>query len=121
MKILFRTQKLRKQCNFLDKARRTFGDSCGRLLLQRLNEIRFSDTLAVLMTLPGAHCHALTGNRKGQYSVDLAQPYRLVFEPAEGSSAKREDGSVDLTRVTAVRILDVEDTHDPKTKRRARR
>ena len=24
-------------------------------------------------------CHALKGNRKGQYAVDLEHPYRLVF------------------------------------------
>nr|DAK59360.1 MAG TPA: XRE family transcriptional regulator [Caudoviricetes sp.] len=25
-------------------------------------------------------CHPLLGNRKGQYAVDLVQPFRLVFE-----------------------------------------
>ena len=45
------------------------------------------------------------------FAVDLKQPYRLLFEPALIPFPKKEDGSTDLDKITAVRILGVEDYH----------
>lgn len=63
-----------------------------------------------MRTLPG-RCHELTGDRKGELAVDLRGPYRLVFEPADNPPPVKEDGGLDWRRVTAVRILEVEDYH----------
>jgi Plasmid maintenance system killer protein len=30
-------------------------------------------------------CHPLTGDRKGQYAMDLSHPYRLVFKVKQES------------------------------------
>jgi len=43
--------------------------------------------------------------------VDLDHPYRLIFVPDHNPVPKREDGGLDWSRVTAVIILGVEDTH----------
>lgn len=43
-------------------------------------------------------CHPLTQNRKGQYAVDLAHPYRLVFEKMEN-------------QIQIVNILEIVDYH----------
>ena len=59
-----------------------------------------------------SRCHELTqGQRKGQLSVDLDHPYRLIFVPDHNPVPKREDGGLDWSQVTAVKILGVEDTH----------
>ncbi len=29
-------------------------------------------------------CHQLRGNRKGEYSMDLVHPYRMIFEHVDG-------------------------------------
>ena len=57
-------------------------------------------------------CHELTsGRRKGQLTVDLDHPYRLVFVPKHDLLPLRE-GGLDWSRVTAIEIIGVEDTHE---------
>jgi proteic killer suppression protein len=55
--------------------------------------------------------HELKGNRKGQLSLDLDHPYRLIFIPDHDPVPSTEDGGMDWGRVTAVKILGIEDTH----------
>jgi proteic killer suppression protein len=43
--------------------------------------------------------------------LDLDGPYRLIFEPAHERKPEKEDGSLDWSAVTVVRVLGVEDTH----------
>ena len=50
--------------------------------------------------------------------VDLVQPFRLLFEPADTPIPRKNDGGIDLAQVTAVQITAIEDTHDPKNQRR---
>lgn len=38
------------------------------------------DTVEEMIQFKIGRCHLLIGDRKGQYAVDLVQPYRLVFE-----------------------------------------
>ena len=47
---------------------------------QRIDEIHAADTVEMLMEAHIGRCHPLTGNRKGQYAMDLVHPKRLVFE-----------------------------------------
>lgn len=112
MNILFANQKMAKLCNSLSKSQKKWGDRRGRLVIRRLDEIRDSANMAVLKTLPGARLHPLLENRKGQYSVDLEHPYRLLFEIADDPVPQLEGGRVDYSKVSTVRILEVENTHD---------
>ena len=65
----------------------------------------------MLAALPQARCHEMSGNRKGQLSLDLKHPYRLLLEPADDPAPRKPDGGLDWEQVTAVRIVEVEDTH----------
>ena len=56
-------------------------------------------------------CHELTGNRKGQLTVDLDHPYRLIFEPNHNPLPQRAEGGLDWKLVTAIEIIGIEDTH----------
>lgn len=51
-------------------------------------------------------------DRALQLSLDLDHPYRLIFEPANEPIPTKPDGGLDWNKVTAVRILGVEDTHE---------
>ena len=82
----------------------------GKLKL-RLDSILASDNLAVLKSLYG-HCHALKGNRKGQWALNLDNPYRLIFEPIDDPLPKSENGWINLEKITTVRILEIGDYHD---------
>ncbi len=46
----------------------------------RIDQIDASDTVEMMILSHIGRCHPLTQNRKGQYAMDLVQPYRLVFE-----------------------------------------
>lgn len=110
MDILFATKRLAKQCVSDSTRAKAFGADIAKVLRRRLDQLRAADDLAVMRTLPG-RCHELTGDRKGELAVDLRGPYRLVFEPADNPPPVNEDGGLDWRRVTAVRILEVEDYH----------
>ena len=111
MIIIFRTEKLRRSCNTLAAAQKKWGPEMGKLLMRRLDELHAADVLADIRLLPQARCHELTADLKGRLSVDLKHPHRLLFEPAHDPIPLKADGGLDWTRVTAVRILDVGDTH----------
>ncbi len=67
--------------------------------------------LEVFKTLLG-RCHELKGDKKGLLSLDLEHPLRLIFEPSNKDINKKNDGGMDWNLVNAVKIIDVENTHD---------
>jgi hypothetical protein len=73
--------------------------------------IAAAPNLGVLRTLPG-RAHELKGNRKDQISIDLKHPYRLIVEPADDPVPTRADGGLDWDAITAIRVLEVTDTHE---------
>ena len=112
MVILFKTAKLRKECNDENLMTRRFGTNRARLLKRRLTELAAANALEELRNLPQARCHELKGNLKGCLSVDLAHPYRLIFEPANNPVPKKPDGGLEWKKVTAITIVGLEDTHE---------
>lgn len=64
--------------------------------------------MADVSRLPPPRCHALTGDRAGQFAVTTTQQYRLIFEPANVPIPVLEDGGIDLAEITAIRILEVD-------------
>ena len=81
-----------------------------RIALARLNAAPTLASLAPPMSGP-MRCHELTGDRKGQLTVDLDQPFRLVFRPNHSPLPLRDDGGLDWKGVTAIEIISIEDTH----------
>ena len=60
---------------------------------------------------PGyGRCHELTGDRRGQLSLDLVHPQRLIIEPAE-PVPRTQDGGLDWAAVTRVVVVEIADTH----------
>jgi len=110
MDILFGTARLRKRCNSSKEAARTWGPEMAKRIMRRLDELRDAESLTDFRLLH-PRCHELHGDRRGQLSVDLKHPYRLILEPANESIPRKPDGGLDWTKVTAVRILEVTDTH----------
>jgi plasmid maintenance system killer protein len=57
-------------------------------------------------------CHELKGDRAGVFSMDLKQPYRLLFSPIQETSAQdRSDERARWSEIKAIELLTVEDTH----------
>ena len=80
-------------------------------LKQRMAELKAADVLADISHLPPPRLHELTGKEKGQFSVDLQHPYRLLFIPADEPVPRKEDGGIELNGVKAVEIIEIADTH----------
>lgn len=117
MDISFKSKKLQRNCCEAKEMQKAYGAPMARKIQQRLMELRAAATLADMSHLPPARCHELE-NRGGVFSVDLVQPFRLLFEPADTPIPRKNDGGIDLAQVTAVQITAIEDTHDPKNQRR---
>ncbi len=115
MDISFQNRKLAKQFNEETELVRVHGQLRARKISIRLKELRAANSLYDFWppkSGPG-RCHELTqGKRKGQLSVDLDHPYRLIFLPDHDPVPQKVDGGLDWERVTAVLILGVEDTHE---------
>ena len=111
MDIVFTDKKFEKQCNAFNLLQRKQGKERAKRINRRLGNLRAANTLAEMKSLPG-RCHELTGDRTGQLSLDLDHPYRLIFELANNPIPRKEDGGMDWTKITAVRIIGVVNTHE---------
>jgi len=111
MDIIFRTSKLEKMCNNKAYRERECGAKRAQLLGRRLDDLHAADCLADISRLPPARCHELKGDRDGKISVDLDHPYRLLFAVANEPVPLKNDGGLDWNKVTAIKIIGVEDTH----------
>ena len=56
--------------------------------------------------------HKLTGDRVGEYAIDLDKQNRITFVPDEEPPPVKDDGSLNLEAVTAICITFVGDYHD---------
>jgi plasmid maintenance system killer protein len=110
MEINFTSRKIEKLCNSSKKMRGELGEREGKVLQQRLAEMKASDTLEDLRKMPG-RCHELAGDRKGQLAVDLVHPRRLLFVPDHDPVPKKPDGGLDWQQVTRVTIVGIDDYH----------
>jgi proteic killer suppression protein len=109
--ILFGSKSLEKLCHDDSLATRSLGALSARKLRVRLDDLTACASLAVIAKLPGRF-HALTGDRKGQFALHLEGGNRLVVAPANNPLPQRPDGSLDLQKVTTIRVVFVGNYHD---------
>jgi proteic killer suppression protein len=113
--ISFSNAKLEKQFNEGKQLVRIHGSLRAEKIRVRMKELRAAASLMVFLPPKSgpSRCHELTaGERKGQISVDLDHPYRLIFVPNHHPIPKKPDGGLDWGLVTAIKIIGVEDTHE---------
>lgn len=111
VEVTFKSEKLQKVCNSEKELLKSCGKICARKFRARLDDLKAASTLEAFRSLPG-RCHELKGDMKGQLSLDLEHPLRLIFEPSGEGVQLKEDGGLDWKSVKAIVILGVEDTHD---------
>ena len=68
--ITYKNRKIERICTNAKVADREYGSQMSAKIHMRIDE---------MIQFRIGRCHALKGNRKGQYAVDLEHPYRLVF------------------------------------------
>jgi len=113
MELTFANNKLRKQMNQGKAMVKAYGPIQAKRLQIVLTSLRAAPNLGIFAppySKPN-RCHELKGNLKGQLSVNLIHPYRLLFEPLNEPLPMRPEGGLDWHAVTAINIKGVEDTH----------
>lgn len=109
MEILFKDKLLRELCEKKAVAVKKLGDVCARKLRTRLDDISAASRVTELVA---GKPHPLKGDRHGQFSLELAGGWRLVFVPANEPIPRRDDASIDWSAVTIVCIEYIGDYHD---------
>ena len=117
MKIVYSNKKTEKICEEFSKAVTTLGKDVAIKLNDLLNAIDAFSNLYDLYSLPQYHLHALTQNRKNQYSLVIKKgtKWRLIVYPLD------KDGNLlinygnekeMLIRSVMVEILEVSEHYD---------
>nr|WP_069871503.1 type II toxin-antitoxin system RelE/ParE family toxin [Fusibacter sp. 3D3] len=96
--VKYKSNKLERVCTNYSFAKKEYGDRMAILIHQRLDQIRSASSVEMLVQFSIGRCHPLQGNRKGEYAMDLVQPYRMIFEQND-------------KEIQVVRIIKIEDYH----------
>jgi proteic killer suppression protein len=111
MEIAYTSSRMRKLCNSEKEMKGKLGPKMAEKLKRQLTAMEASASLAELARLPQTRVHEMTGDRKGQISIDLIHPYRLYFVPDHDPLPEKEGGGLDWAAVTRVRVVDYDDPH----------
>lgn len=109
MQIRYRDKKVRELCEKKAVAERKLGAACAGKLRSRLSDL---EAVGRVSELVAGNPHPLKGNLAGQFALNLAGGWRLVFSPGHDPSPTRPDGGVDWSQVTVVCIEYIGDYHD---------
>ena len=71
---------MEKVCTDFSAASRKYGYRMTELIFKRIEQIQYADDVEGLVSARIGRCHALKGDRAGQFAMDLIHPYRLIFE-----------------------------------------
>ena len=110
VRVGFASRKLQNIFNSGKELVRTYGSAQAGKIRLRMKVLESAINLAEVPSQKPDRRHQLKGNRKEQFAVDLVHPFRLVFRP-DGQPGLLPGGGLDLTSITGVIILGVEDYH----------
>ena len=112
MEIFISDKRLQKAAQDVAACRRQYGIDMAKKLALRLASLRAAESLVDFWPPKSGpeRCHELKGDKKGTFSIDLNQPYRLLFRPNEpiGDVADEQQR---WKSITAIDIVAIEDTH----------
>mgnify|MGYP003584953787 FL=1 len=109
IEITYHTKKIAKTFSSKKLLVQEYGPAIARKVTMRLDNIRASDSLGMMVAQRIGRCHPLSGQRDGQYAFDLEHPYRLIVEPVYDSPADK--AAKNITQVKIIEIMEVTDYH----------
>jgi proteic killer suppression protein len=111
MDITFKTKKQEKIFNSEKELKKAYGTDNAVKIMRRLAVLRAASSLADVPATPPERCHPHSGSGRGHYTVDVKQPFRLIFEAVPPDLPMDDRNQVILAKITAIRILGMEDMH----------
>jgi len=112
MEILFENDKSQKLFSSKTALRKKFGEAHAVVIQRRMKQLLALSRLSDLFTLKHLRPHELSGRRKGQFSINTKDQFRLLFSPGHNPVPAKEDGGMDWTKITKIVILEIGDTHE---------
>ena len=79
MEVQFRTRRLQTQYENHREAEKAYGRDVARKFILRINTIKATRNIEELCSQIVLRCHALKGDRRGQWAINLTGFYRLIF------------------------------------------
>ena len=110
MEIEFRNRREARLYNDDQRLKGTFGAAPARTIRRRLDTINAVSCAGDLWTVPGGF-HPLSSDRRGQIACTVTPNKRLILLPADEPLPRLEDGGIDWSKVTRLRVLEVTDYH----------
>lgn len=111
MEIAFRMRRLEREFNDETRLVRAYGQRRANLIKIRMAILIGANNLSQVPATRPFRLHQLSGNRKGQFAIDLDHPFRLIFQPNHNPVPQLPDGGIDIQKVTDIVILEVKDYH----------
>lgn len=111
MDIAFPTRKMQRLCSSEKRMVQELGPKMAERLRARLQQLEGALNLTELWLVPGARCHELIRDRRGQISLDLVHPLRLIIVPDHDPVPRHPEGGMDRGKITKVLVLEIADTH----------
>lgn len=109
MEVRYKDKKIRELCEKQAVAEKKLGAASAHKLKVRLLAL---EAAACVTDLVAGRPHPLKGDRLGQFALELAGGWRLVFAPANDPCPTRPDGAIDWSEVTIISIEFIGDYHD---------
>ena len=111
MEISISDKRLRKVANDPAARQREYGVNMSKKIALRLAGLYAADSLTDFWPPNSGpeRCHELKGDRKGTFSVDLNQPYRLLFQATKEPNVADEQER--WKSITSIDVTAIEDTH----------
>ena len=83
----------------------------AKKIKQRMQQLKSAENFSVIASLPALRLHPHIGKNKGIWSIDVHTNWRVLFKIDQDPIPTLEDGGVDITKVTIVRIESITDPH----------
>jgi len=111
MKIDYKSNRLKKTVKDAKAIMKYYGTR-AKLVNKRIEELKAAKNLSDIGKMPQANCHELINNKKGELAVDISGNHRIIFIPDHDPPPTKEDGGLDWSQVTQIKILNIgEDYH----------
>jgi toxin HigB-1 len=108
--ISFKNNKLEQQLSADQGLAKTFGP-LAKKVRQRMTQLKSADNLQIIAENKVLRLHPYKGSRKGEWSIDIQENWRIIFLIDHEPIPTLADGGVNLKEITIIKIESVEDPH----------
>jgi len=109
MDVTYKNRKLERSLTDDSLLVKKYGDRAKKVK-QRLTLLKTAPTLFDISRLPPTRLHQYKGERKGEWSIDIKDNWRIIFEIISIES-DISNKSVNKNEINAIKIISIEDPH----------